>query len=157
MKSISSAIMPFKGMFLLLCSFVFIFTLPGFAALGENASSIRSDQAHLNASERVVAHQLYSVHEMQTAAGSTIRQFVSPDGDVFAVSWQGANPDLRQLLGQHFDEYNAAASKAAHAGRGVHIETGDLVFESGGHMRYVAGRAFLQSKMPSGVTRDEIR
>jgi hypothetical protein len=157
MKSISSAIAPPTGIFLLLCTFVCMFTLPSFATLGQDASSVHDDQAHLNASERVVVRQLYSVHEMQTALGTTVRQYVSPDGTVFAISWQGANPDLRQLLGRHFDEFMAAASKAARGGRGMHIETGDLVFESGGHMRYVAGRALLRSKMPSGVTRDEIR
>jgi hypothetical protein len=136
---------------MLLCS------SPGFATLGEDASSVQADQTHLNASVRVVAAQLYSIHEMQTPAGTTIRQYVSPPGKVFAVSWQGFSPDLRQLLGAHFDEYMAAASQTAHRGRGVHIETGDLVFDSGGHMRYVVGRAFLRSKLPSGVSSDEIR
>ena len=157
MKSISRAATRFSSVFLLLCTFVLGYAAPSFATLGEDASSIRNDQAHLNASERVVAQQLYSVHEMQTPAGTTIRQYVSPEGTVFAVSWQGAAPDLRQLLGQHFDEYVAAASKVAHRGRGVHVETDDLVVESGGHMRWIVGRAFLQSKMPSGVTRNEIR
>jgi hypothetical protein len=130
---------------------------PGFATLGEDASSVQADQARLNASVRVVATQFYSVHEMQTPTGGTIRQYVSPAGQVFAVSWQGFSPDLRQLLGAHLDEYVAAASQTAHRGRGVHIETGDLVFDSGGHMRYVVGRAFLRSKLPSGVSSDEIR
>jgi hypothetical protein len=94
---------------------------------------------------------------MQTQNGSTIRQYVSPAGTVFAVTWQGFAPDLRQLLGSHFDEYMTSASQAAHRGRGAHIETGDLVFDSGGHMRYVVGRAFLRSKLPSGVSSDELR
>src|SRR5579864_177530 len=140
----------------LLFAFVLAWALPGFATLGEGPSSIETDRAHLNASERVVANQLYFVHEMQIPSGTTIRQYVSPGGTVFAVSWKGFSPDLRQLLGDHFDEYMAAASQVSHHGRGVHIETGDLVFESGGHMRYVVGRAFLRSKLPSGVSRDEI-
>ena len=130
---------------------------PGFATLGEDSSSVQADQAHLNASVRVVATQSYSIHEMQTPAGTTIRQYVSPAGQVFAISWHGFSPDLRQLLGTHFDEYVAAASQQSHRGRGVHIETGDLVFNSGGHMRYVVGHAFLRSKLPSGVASDEIR
>jgi hypothetical protein len=136
---------------------VFLWASPGFATLGEDVSSVQADQVHLNASVRVVAAQFYSVHEMQTPSGSTIRQYVSPAGQVFAVSWQGFSPDLRQLLGAHFDEYVAAASQTARGGRGVHIETGDLVFDSSGHMRYVVGRAFLRSKLPSGVGSNEIR
>ena len=127
------------------------------AALGDDVSSIDTDRAHLNASVRVVATQRYSIHEMQTPTGTTIRQFVSPAGRVFAVHWQGFSPDLRQLLGNHFDEYVAAASQTSHRGRGVHIENGDLVFDSGGHMRYVVGRAFLRSQLPSGVSSDELR
>ena len=134
-----------------------VWASPGFAILGQDVSSIRDDQAHLNASERVVASQLYSMHEMKTPRGTTIREYVSPAGTVFAVSWHGFPPDLRQLLGEHFDEYMAAASETARRGRGVHIETDDLVLESGGHMRYSVGRAFLSSKLPSGVSRDEIR
>jgi hypothetical protein len=131
--------------------------LAGIRNFGRRCTSVQADQARLNASVRVVATQFYSVHEMQTPTGGTIRQYVSPAGQVFAVSWQGFSPDLRQLLGAHFDEYVAAASQTAHRGRGVHIETGDLVFDSGGHMRYVVGRAFLRSKLPSGVSSDEIR
>jgi Protein of unknown function (DUF2844) len=131
--------------------------LPAFATLGQDVSSIQTDRLHLNASERVMTSQLYSVHEMQTPSGTTVRQYVSSGGTVFAVSWKGFPPDLRQLLGDHFDEYMTAASGVMHRGRGAHIETGDLVFESGGHMRYVVGRALLRSKMPSGVSRDEIR
>ena len=128
-----------------------------FAALGEDVSSIDADRVHLNASVRVMPAQRYAIHELQTPAGTTIRQFVSPAGRVFAVTWHGFSPDLRQLLGDHFDEYMAAASQVSHRGRGVHIETGDLVFDSGGHMRYVVGRAFLSSQLPSGVSTHELR
>ncbi|HEV2698790.1 MAG TPA: DUF2844 domain-containing protein [Terriglobales bacterium] len=140
-----------------LLAFALLSASSAFATLGEDVSSVEADQAHLKTSVRVVANRLYSVHEMQTPAGTIIRQYASPEGTVFAVSWRGFSPDLRQLLGEHFHEYVAAASQKAHAGRGVHIETGDLVFESGGHMRYVVGRAFLRSKLPSGVGSDEIR
>jgi len=138
-------------------AFVLLLVSPALASLGDDVSSVQADQVHLKASTRVVARQLYSVHEMQTQNGSTIRQYVSPAGTVFAVTWQGFAPDLRQLLGSHFDEYMTSASQAAHRGRGAHIETGDLVFDSGGHMRYVVGRAFLRSKLPSGVSSDELR
>ena len=140
-----------------LLAFALLSASSAFATLGEDVSSVQADQAHLKTSVRVVARRLYSVHEMQTPAGTIIRQYASPEGTVFAVSWRGFSPDLHQLLGQHFEEYVAAASQKARAGRGVHVETGDLVFESGGHMRYVVGRAFLRSKLPSGVGTDEIR
>jgi len=131
--------------------------LPAAATLGENVHSINSDQARLKASVRVMSRQFYSVHEMQTPSGPTIRQFVSPEGTVFGVAWQGFAPNLEQLLGDYFQEYLRAASAPGRRGRGVHIDTGDLVLDSGGHMRYVTGRAFLRSKLPSGVTASDVQ
>ena len=128
------------------------------AALGGDVSSIQADRARLQASERIIPTQKYTVHEMQTARGTLIRQFASPGGTVFAVSWQGFAPDLEQLLGTYFDEYvQAVQAQPGRRARGIHIDTGDLVFESGGHMRFVTGRAFLRSKMPSGVSSDQVR
>jgi hypothetical protein len=110
------------------------------------------------ASSRIVPYHSYSTYEMRTPSGTTIRQFVSPAGKVFAVSWQGFAPDLRQLLGEYFDAFIAAAQALpSRRGRGMHLETGDLVFESGGHMRFVVGRAFLRSQLPEGVSADAIR
>lgn len=131
---------------------------PLFASLGEDVSSIQSDQTQLKASIRVLPSRLYSVHEMRTPTGTTIRQFVSPAGTVFAVTWRGFPPNLRQLLGSYFDEYvQGASAQTTSRGRSVHIDNGDLVVDYGGHMRFVVGRAFLRRKMPSGVGADEIR
>jgi hypothetical protein len=97
---------------------------------------------------RIMPARQYTVHEMQTPAGTTIRQFVSPSGTVFGVSWQGTAPDLQQLLGDYFHEYmQAASAQPGRRGRGIHIDTGDLVFESGGHMRFVTGRAFRSDQI----------
>lgn len=131
---------------------------PASATLGEDVSSIESDQAHFKAIAQTITRQLYSVQQMQTASGTTIRQYVSPAGTVFAVSWRGAAPDLQQLLGTYFDQYVALADRqSSRRGRGVRIDNGDLVIETGGHMGYVTGRAYLRSKMPQGVADDEIR
>jgi hypothetical protein len=141
----------------LVAACVLLCAVQSFAALGDDVSSVDADRAHLNASVRVLTSQRYSIHEMQVPTGATLRQYVSPAGRVFAVSWQGFAPDLQQLLGEHFNDYMAAASQVLRRGRGVHVETGDLVLDSGGHMRYVVGRAFLRSQLPSGVSSDELR
>lgn len=131
---------------------------PMSATLGEDVASIQSDQAHFKALTQTITRQLYSVQQMQTPAGTVIRQYVSPAGMVFAVSWQGTAPDLQQLLGTYFDEYvTSAARQSSRRGRGMHIDDGDLVIETGGHMRFVTGRAYLRSKMPQGVADDDIR
>lgn len=128
------------------------------ATLGEDVSSIKSDEAHLKSATQVIARPLYSVQQMQTPSGTRISQYVSPEGTVFAVTWQGTAPDLQQLLGTYFDQYvTTVAARNSQRGRGVHVDTGDLVIETGGHMRFVVGRAYLRSKMPQGVTSDEIQ
>jgi hypothetical protein len=138
--------------FILLCS-------PAFAVLGEDVTSVQADRAHMQAEVSVLPTPSYSVHEMRTSTGVVVREFVSPAGEVFEVSWQGPQiPDLRQLLGAHFDEYMQAAQSSEHIRRhAVHIETGDLVFESGGHMGFLTGRAYLRSKVPDGSSPDAIR
>lgn len=130
-----------------------------FAALGQDVSSVQSDGVHMKAAVSVLPGQSYSVHELRASTGTRIREFVSPAGQVFAIAWQGPSiPDLRQLLGQYFDQYMQAAQTTPRVQRRVvHIETGDMVFESGGHMRFIVGRAYLRDKLPNGVSADAIR
>jgi len=112
----------------------------------------------MKASLRMLPTVKYTVHEIQTPAGTTLREYVSSAGTVFAVAWQGpVMPDLRQTLGRYFDRYTAAAS-AKHAGRRhIAIREPDLVVQSNGHMRSFSGRAYLPQLLPQGVTVEEIR
>jgi hypothetical protein len=147
----------------LLRSIVFLCTLrvgsSAFAVLGQDVSSVQSDGVRIKAVVNILPGRSYSVHELRAASGTAVKEFVSPAGQVFGVSWQGpATPDLRQLLGEFFDQYMQAAQTAPRTYRRVlHIETGDLVFESGGHMRFKVGRAYLRSKLPEGVVADNVR
>jgi hypothetical protein len=92
------------------------------------------------------------VHEIQLPSGTVMREFVAPNGSVFAVAWQGpTRPDLRQALGQYFDAFASAPRSKLSDRRHLQIQQGDLVLQSGGHMRALSGRAYLQSAIPSGV------
>jgi hypothetical protein len=130
-----------------------------FAVLGQDVSSVQADGARIKAAVNILTSRSYSVHEMRAPSGTSVKEFVSPAGQVFGVSWQGpVAPDLRQLLGEYFDPYMQAAQTTPHVlRRVVHIETGDLVVESGGHMRFIVGRAYLRSKLPDGVAANDIR
>lgn len=132
---------------------------PAFAALGENAGSVQTDSAKIHAQARIIPAQFFVIHEMRMATGTVVREFVSPEGIVFAVAWQGPfAPDFRQLLGSYFDAYMQAAQNPANRrGRGLHIDTGEMVFESAGHMRFLAGRVYLRDKLPQGVPNDAVR
>ena len=131
---------------------------PAGATLGGSAESVVTDQSKLHAKRAVVQRQDYSVHEITGIDGTLIREYVTPDGKVFGVSWTGPTiPDLVQLLGT----YNAEFQTAIRAKRGrrssAAVRNADLVVESSGHMRAFHGRAFLNSMLPSGVTEDVVQ
>jgi len=129
-----------------------------FAALGGDESSVQADQAQLHASLHTTQTAAYTVHELQASTGHVVREYVSPSGTVFGVTWQGpTKPDLRQLLGSHFDEVKPA-TPAARVRRGpVVIHQPGLVLEMGGHVRAFAGRAYIPELVPAGVQADTIR
>ena len=130
-----------------------------FAVLGQDVASVQADGVRIRAAVNLLTGRSYSVHQMLAPSGTAIKEFVSPAGQVFAVSWQGpATPDLRQLLGDYFDQYMQAAQTTPRMYRGVlHVETGELVVESAGHMRFKVGRAYLRSKLPEGVGAENVR
>lgn len=128
------------------------------ATLGENSISAEADRASMKATLRMLPTPKYTVHEIQAPSGTTVREYVSSAGTVFAVAWQGPlMPDLRQTLGRYFDRYTAAAS-AKHAGhRHMAVRDSDLVVQSNGRMRAFSGRAYLPQLLPQGVIVEELR
>jgi hypothetical protein len=123
------------------------------ATLGEPEITVQADVAQLHASIKSSQALVgYRVHEVLLPSGTLLREFVAPSGNVFAVAWTGpTRPDLRQALGQYFDTYVSAPRAKYSDRRHVQIQQGDLVVESGGHMRALSGRAYLRSAIPSGV------
>lgn len=131
---------------------------PATAALGGSEASIAADQAHIKATRRIVSAPQYTVHEIQAASGTLVREYISAQGQVFAVTWKGPLlPDLQQVLGSYFADYRAAA-RSKRAGRGaLQARQPGLVVQSGGHMRAFSGRAYIPQLLPADVTVDEIR
>jgi hypothetical protein len=134
---------------------------PAFAALGEDASSVQTDTAHMQGSLRSTQSQAFTVHEITAATGTTVREYASPSGKIFAVAWQGPwLPNMRQLLSSYFAQYEQAlqAGGPGRAGRRpLLIEQPGLVVQSGGHMRFFFGRAYIPQMMPQGVRAEDIR
>lgn len=136
------------------------FALPAFASLGGDASSVEADRAHMNASVRVTQSQNYSVHEMQSASGTLVREYVSPAGKVFAVTWSGQfMPQMQQILGNYFSQYTAALQAQPHryGHRPLDLRLPGLVIQTGGHMRAYSGRAYVPDMLPQGVSAEAIR
>ena len=134
---------------------------PAWGSLGGDTASIQADQVHMQASRRTTVAEAYTVHEMQTPSGSVVREFVSPEGKVFGVAWQGPwPPDMRQVLGSYFDQYVQAAQSRGGARMGrrpLVINEPGLVVQVGGHMRAFSGRAYVPEMLPSGVGAENIQ
>ena len=127
------------------------------AALGGNIESVQIDRSQMKALLLVTDAALFKIHEIQTPSGTAVREFVSPQGVVFAVAWEGPEmPDLRQLLGQYFDQYVSAAKNARVGRTHLELQQPGLVVQSGGHMRSFAGRAYVPAMLPQGLALDDI-
>jgi len=136
-------------------------SLPALAALGGDLSSVEADRASMQAEIKVTQADAYATHEIKAPTGTVVREYVSPDGRVFGVAWQGPFiPDMKQLLGTYLQQY-AAAAKAQKAGRPGHrplnIQEPGLVVQTSGHMRSYSGRAYDPGLLPQGVSANEIR
>jgi hypothetical protein len=128
------------------------------ATLGEDEASVAADQVRMKARLQVSHRSNYSVHELQVPAGGTIRQFVGDKGKVFAVSWAGGwRPNLRDLMGEHYDRYIAGTRGRRAAHGPVRIELPGMVVIMGGYLRTFFGQVYLLDLLPPGVQPEDIR
>jgi len=84
----------------------------------------------------------------------TVHQYVATASSrVFAVDWTGPRmPDLKSLLGDYFDAYQAARSNAPR--RSLHtlaIETPELVMYANGPNGNIRGRAWAPALVPANL------
>jgi hypothetical protein len=134
------------------------FSLPAFAALGGNLSSIEDDQLKMKGTLRTTVGERYTVHEIQTSQGTLVREYVAPSGVVFAVSWRGPKmPDLRQTLGNYFTQFTDAPRPVHPNHAHFAISEPNLVLQSSGHMRAYFGRAYDPQLLPANVPVTDIQ
>ena len=131
------------------------------AVLGGDADSVRRDQGRMNGALRVSVAPSLHVHEISLPDGSSVRQFASANGIVFAVVWHTRlKPNLELLLGSYNADYVVAAREAMRRPgirRSAVLTRGDLVVHSSGHLNTFVGRAYAPSLVPPGFNVDEIR
>jgi hypothetical protein len=135
--------------------------LPVWASLGGDASSVQTDQVHMQGTRQTTTTQSYTVSEIRAATGTVVREYASSTGTVFAIAWHGPwPPDMHQLLGSYFEQYvqAAKAQSAARMGRRpLMIEQPGLVVQSGGHPRAFSGKAYVPEMLPQGVRAEDLR
>ena len=148
---------PWRTRQVIVCGVWAVLAQPALAELGGPSESIQSDQARLHAALRRVALPSHVRHELALPNGGAVHEFTNAQGQVFAVRWSGpGKPDLRSLLGAHFGALQAAnASQSGRFGRmarqALTVDRADLKIETGGHMGYFWGLAWLPALLPPGV------
>ena len=127
------------------------------AALGDDVSAVAADQARMQASLQVWRKSNYEIHELALPTGTKIRHFVGDSGKVFAVSWSGGwRPNLRDIMGDHYDKF-IAATRGKRVARGVaRIELPGMVVVMGGHQRAFFGHVYLTDLVPAGFVSGDI-
>jgi hypothetical protein len=101
----------------------------------------------------------YVTRDTTLATGTHVREYISGSGVVFALTWNGPFlPDLKALLGKHFDAMVAESARMPRAGRShIGINGPEVVINSGGHMRAFEGSAWIPAEFPAGFTADDVR
>ena len=128
------------------------------AGLGQAEGSVQTDAVRLKGSIKATQYIGYQVQEIQMPSGTLVREFVAANGTVFAVAWNGpAVPNLRQTLGQYFNNFVTAAQAKHGDHHHLQIQQSDLVLQASGHMRAFSGRAYLPQAVPAGVSIADLR
>ena len=121
------------------------------ATLGDDATSVRANQGHLGCELRVEKVASGERHVLALSNGTVIRQYLSPAGVVYAVTWHGPRmPNLQEIFGG----YAAQLSQRDRIRGGRHNMTLDgtnFMMRATGHGHTFAGRAWVPSLVPAGV------
>ena len=134
--------------------------MPAWAGLGQPEASVTSDQLHMKSEHRVQDFQAYKVHELANPEGSVVREYVSPEGTVFGITWQGrATPDMNQLLGNYVNNFQTATRDQTQIRqrRGITIKTNDFVYTNFCRMGVCSGSAYAPKLVPSNVSAEVVR
>lgn len=123
----------------------------------------------LAASTNSTTASTYTVRQSTLADGTVEREYLNVDGTVFAAAFSGQFiPDLQSLLGSSaFTQYAdaRATARAADAESGlrrdrgspVNVRTGNVVVQITGHPGAFAGRAWVPTLVPSGMSTTDIK
>ena len=131
---------------------------PARATLGQPVASVSADRARMKGQLRERTGIGYTVEEITLPSGTVVKEFISPAGIVFAVSWHGPTmPNLEQTLGSEYFGRLKAAEKTQRFGRNhLELTSPTFVVHAGGHMRAFFGMAYVPALLPAGVTLSDL-
>jgi hypothetical protein len=127
-----------------------LFTSGSWAALGGAPANFGAQPNSRKSSVLTTGAAGYTVVRHELDSGTSVREYLDATGKVFAVSWSGPFlPDLRELLGTHFEAMQAQAGQREPHSR-LSVRRSDVVIVSTGRMGAFEGRAWLPASLPSG-------
>lgn len=135
-----------------------LWTAAAHAELGGSTASVRSDGSRMRARVASASMGSYTRHALTRDNGGMVHEFTNARGQVFAVTWSGpGKPDLRSLLGGHFASLQAGGGAVGgrhlHGGRRpAQVAQADLQIQTGGHMGWFHGVAYIPSLAPAGFS-----
>jgi hypothetical protein len=133
-------------------------SLPAWAALGDDLSSVKADAQALGGRYSIVANTGYNVHQITLPDGGVVKEFVTPAGTVFGISWTAHGmPDLPQLLGSYMTDLQQGERTHMVRRRAVTIQTDNFVFTSFGHAGFFRGRAYVPGLVPANLTPEVVQ
>jgi hypothetical protein len=133
-------------------------SVPAWAALGGEVSSVNSDAQVLRGQHSMVAKVGFTMHQITTPDGGVVNEFVSPAGVVFGVSWQGRSiPNLKQLLGSYATNLQQGQRTEVVPRHVVTIQGDNFILSSFGHGRFFRGRAFVPGLVPASLTSEVVQ
>jgi hypothetical protein len=146
------------GSILLVAASLLLSASHSYAALGGDLSSVVRLQARLGAKLQTHQRPHFTIHELEVPTGAKVREFVGKAGRVFAVAWSGGfRPNLRDLMGEHYDRF-IAGTRGRRVARGVaRIELPGMVVIMGGRLRNSFGKVVLTESLPAGVGQEDLR
>jgi hypothetical protein len=140
-------------------------TVPGSAvragtASGTGAAVSAKAAATISSGNTANTTANYNISKTVLDNGTTISEYATPAGLVFALSWEGPfMPDLNSLLGSYFSAFKTQADAGRamrNIGTPVGVDIGKLVVRSSGRMRNYSGYAYAPDLIPSGVSISDV-
>ena len=145
-------IMRLTRSFPLLAGAVLLGPVAARAELGGAMTGVQVDRAHLSARLQSTPSGSHTVHQMTLPNGGGVKEFTNANGRVYAVTWSGpGKPDLRSLLGSYFARFQADNIRLNPRARRQPLQVArpELVIQTGGHMGYFWGVAYIPALAPA--------
>lgn len=130
------------------------------AELGGAMTGVQTDRANLDARLTSTPSGTHTRHEMTLPNGGLVREFTNTNGRVYALTWSGpGKPDLRSLLGGYFDRLQAGNGRINPRARRqpMQLVRSDVVIQTGGHMGYFWGVAYIPALAPADFAVTELQ